>query len=285
VIDYVTGSLGMGKSAYVVREMAQSFITGRAVAGNVRLVDEWAELVAKHNPWLLRGARRGLMAAAVRDLESRYHYADTLEELTWVNLHGKGEKRGVLVLDEAHNELNNRDWQSVESREFLRWVSLLRKLGWRARMISQHADNTDAGARRICQNEIRMVNWKQVATLPVLGVEWLPVPVFLAMTFPTNLPAAVADRSKAKRREVFLLGWWKRLYDTHELFGQALVEDVDDPTTWGLWLPSSPEERRVRADARAAAVAAARAAASGEQSTVRRRRNPARPGRSDARTW
>jgi hypothetical protein len=151
-------------------------------------------------------------------------------------------------------------------------------------IISQHADNTDAGARRICQNEIKLVNWKKVATLPVTGGEWLPVPVFLAQTFPTNLPPNIMRKEKPKRRELFALGWWKRLYDTHELFGETLVEDPDDPLTWGLWLPSPPEERARRAEARAAALAAARAAAADELQTVRRRRNPAR-GRSEARTW
>jgi hypothetical protein len=96
----------MGKSAYAVRAIAQAFITGRAVAGNVNLVEDWAERVARHNPYTLAGRRRGVTAALVKDLRERYHYADTLEELTWAKLHGKGEGRGVLVLDEAHNELN-----------------------------------------------------------------------------------------------------------------------------------------------------------------------------------
>jgi hypothetical protein len=283
VIEYVTGSLGMGKSAYAARAIANSLITGRAVAGNVNLSPDWAERIAKHNPHTFGGLRRGMVSALVRDLELRYHYADTLEELTWVKLHGKGERRGVLVLDEAHNELNNRDWQSVESREFLRWCSLLRKKGWRAMIISQHIDNTDAGARRICQREIKMVNWKQVATVPGIGCEFLPFPIFLALHYPMNMEH-VMKRSKKVRSEFFPLGWWKRLYDTHELFGESLVEDPDDPLTWGLWLPSNPAERDERARQRAAALAAARAAAEGQVQTVRRRRNPAR-GRSEAQTW
>jgi len=271
MIDYVTGSLGMGKSAYAVRAIARCLVTGRAVAGNVRLVDDWSDRIARHNIWTT--GRRSFRREVAEGMERRFHYAETLEELTWMKLHGRGESRGLLVLDEAHNELNNRDWQSVESKEFLRWLSLLRKKGWRALLISQHADNTDAGARRICQNEVRMVNWKKVATLPLLGFEFLPVPLFLALTYPTNLPPQIASRSRPRRREMFPLGWWKRIYDTHELFGETLIESEDDPTSWGLWLPSDPSERIERATARAAAVAAARASAGDELHTVRRRRS------------
>lgn len=276
MIDYVTGSLGMGKSAYAVRTMARAFISGRAVAGNIRLADDWAYRVAKHNPYTF--GRPKFRAEIAKDIENRYHYADTLEELTWVKLHGRGESRGVLVLDEAHNELNNRDWQSLDSRIFLKWLSLLRKKGWRSLLISQHADNTDAGGRRICQTEVRMVNWKKIAKIPIFGMEFLPVPLFLALHFPTNLPPQVADKAKPNRRELFPLGWWKKLYDTHELFGEDLVELIDDPTTWGLWLPSSPEERRRRAEARAAATAAARALLDEEKQTVRRLRSSQRSG-------
>lgn len=261
MIDYVTGTLGEGKSAYGVRAIALSLLQGRAVAGNVHLVDGWAELVAKHNPKV----RKRDKPEFARECERRFHVADSLEELTWLKLRGRGEARGLLVLDEAHNELNNREWASKESKEFLRWLSLLRKKGWRAIIISQHADNTDAGARRLASNEVRMINWQKQTRIPIVGWSPVPWPVFLALTFPCNLPAALFDASKIRRREFFVLGWWRRLYDTHELYGEHDQEDE-----LALWLPSDPRERRARAGARADAIAAARLASEVEGSRRRR---------------
>lgn len=251
MIDYVTGTLGEGKSAYGVRAIALALRQGRAVAGNVHLVPGWAELVAKHNPKVRKHDR----AEYARDLERRFHCADSLEELTWLKLRGRGESRGLIVLDEAHNELNNREWAKESSKEFLRWLSMARKKGWRVIIISQHADNTDAGARRLASNEVRMVNWQKQTRIPIIGWSPVPWPIFLALTFPCNLPAYLFDASKIRRREFFPLGWWRKLYDTHELYGE---DDELDETA--LWLPSDPAERAARAGARADAIAAARLA-------------------------
>jgi hypothetical protein len=262
MIDYVTGTLGEGKSAYGVRAIAHALLQGRAVAGNVHLVPGWSELLAAHNPKVRKRDR----LAYAREVERRFHCADSLEELTWLKLRGRGEARGLLVLDEAHNELNNREWASQSSKEFLRWLSMLRKKGWRAIIISQHADNTDAGARRLASNEIRMVNWKKQTRVPIIGLEPLPWPVFLALTFPCNLPAYLFDASKIRRREFFWLGWWRKLYDTHELYGEN-----DEGDEAALWLPSDPRERAERAGARADAIAAARLASDLADSRGRRR--------------
>jgi hypothetical protein len=231
VIGYLTGTPGQGKTAYTVREISRALLSGRVVVGNVGLVDDWYARMARHNPWALRASTRRAVAL---DLLTRFHYSDDLQELVRCKLFGRGESRGLLVLDEAHNNLNNREWASKESRDFLKWVSSVRHKGWRVLCVSQHADNTDAALRRIADQEIRMVNYKKLLRIPVVGAELLPVPVFRATHFPLNLPPGAIARNARRYRETFVLGWWKRLYDTHEL------RDVDEPGA--IWLPKSVDD-------------------------------------------
>jgi Zonular occludens toxin (Zot) len=228
VIAYLTGTPGMGKTSYATRAIGRALLEGRAVAGNVQLRDDFAEVVARHNFYALSSSSR---RAVARDVRSRFFYTDELEQLTRVKLKGSGEARGLMILDEAHNELNNREWQSSESKAFLRWLSSVRHKGWRVLIVSQHADNTDKGARRIADREIRMVNLKQVITLPFVGAELLPWPVFRAYHYRLNEGELRRANGAAKRvrRETFLLGWWRRLFDTHEL------ADEDEPGA--IWLP------------------------------------------------
>jgi hypothetical protein len=250
-IQYVTGPLGSGKSFYAVRQIARALLSGKVVFGNVELVDGWSKIMARHNRYVRFSAKR--RAEYELDLESRYLFVPEIERMTKVKIHGLGEGRAVLVLDEAHNDLNNRDWQSTESKEFLRWLSLVRKKGANTYIISQHKDNTDAGARRIATTQIQVVNYKQITRVPVLDIALCPIPVFRAFCFLNNdaMPAGVA-KSKPLWRKWYFLNWTKNLYGTHQLFGEI----DDDPDA--IWLPRTIEE--VRSDRET--VARARALAS-----------------------
>jgi hypothetical protein len=261
----VTGPLGSGKSFFAVRKMAQALVRGRAVFGNVELRPGWEAIVARHNPYIRYGSRKAREEYEV-DLLRRYHYEPSLERLTKVRLHGRGEGRGLLVLDEAHNDLNNRDWQSTQSKEFLRWLTLVRKKGIVVYIVSQHRANTDAGARRIATTMIQVVNYKQVTRIPVLGVSLLPVPVFRAFCF-LNEESSVKGQGREKPlwKEIYTLTWHRRLYGTTQLFG----EDEDEPDA--IWLPRPRAE--VEAE-RAARVAAASESAEGARRRLGRRAAP-----------
>jgi hypothetical protein len=240
VIYYVTGPLGSGKSYYAARKTARALLEGRVVIGNLELNEGWEKVVAAHNPWCRFSRKR--RAWYESDLLRRYAFEPSLEAMTRLRVRGRGEGRALLVIDEAHNDLNNRDWMRQESREFLRWLTLARKKGFTVYVLSQHKDNTDAGARRIATAQIQLVNWRQVARIPILGVPLLPWPLFLAIARHNSeaYPTGVL-RERPLWREFFPLGWHRHIYGTHQLFGET---DADD----AVWLPLPPGQRYVPVD-------------------------------------
>lgn len=237
-INYVTGPLGSGKSYYAIRKVARGLLAGKVVFGNVELTPQWPEIIARHNPYARFMGRRARREYAI-ELRTRYFYSPDLSKLTHVKIHGSGEGRALLILDEAHNDLNNRDWQKEESKEFLRWLSLARKKGLHTFILSQHAMNTDAGARRIATVMISLLNWQQLTRVPVFGTNFLPWPFFLAIA---RLNDDAFDKSMRREkplyREFFPLGWPRKLYGTHQMFGEI----DDDPEA--IWLPRPISEVR-----------------------------------------
>jgi len=138
-----------------------------------------------------------------------------------------------MIIDEAHNELNNREWEEKNQKTALRKLTLARKRGWEVYLISQHKDNTDAAARRIATVEIRLINWRQFTRVPLMGTPLLPFHLFLAQAFPANQPANVVSARKVMFRELFRVGWYANLYDTFEDFDGG----VDDEDEASIWLP------------------------------------------------
>lgn len=236
MIEYVTGVLGSGKSLYGARETAHALQSGRVVASNMRLRENWPELVLKHSAlWWTSGRRE--RREMVENLRGHYHYEPDLSKLVSTRIHGFGERRGLMILDEAHNDINNRGWAKDNQQMFLRKLSLARKRGWRVLLLSQHKDNTDVSARRIAMCETRLVNWQQLLRVPAIGVQLLPFPLFLAITRTLNTDAQVTgkreDQGMILGRQLFRVSWYGRLYDTFEDYG--IVDDEDDMNA--VWLP------------------------------------------------
>lgn len=231
MIYYVTGPLGAGKTTYGARKLGRAFLEGRVVASNIKLPPDWSLIVAKHFPgwWRMKDSARQSLRA---ELERRYAWEPDMNALVRAKIHGKGEGRGVMLIDEAHLVMNNRSWEKDEQNEFIGELAHARKRGWTVYIIAQHADNTDVAARRIATANIQLLNWRQLTRMPLLGTPMLPVPLFLAMAFPLNGTKGVVNTNKVLFREVFTLGWTKRLFDTT----QELFEDDDDDSN-RIWLP------------------------------------------------
>src|SRR5205807_4703441 len=108
---------------------------GKCVATNVQLTDGWEERAAKAN-WVRRFIP-GRVRHTIESYRRRTHITGNLDELLSVRLDGKGESRGVMVLDEAHTWCNARSWKDGDRARLVRWFSAHRHLGWDVYLITQ----------------------------------------------------------------------------------------------------------------------------------------------------
>lgn len=210
-LNYVTGPMGAGKSLYGVRRIVLAVCNANYAVTNVELLPGWADRVAFHVAPHRGKAKRSRMADK---LLRHYVYDESLQDAMRYRLPGRGEGRGVFVWDESHNDLNNRNWRDEGRSAILEWGTQLRKLGFVGYLLSQHADNTDAALRRVCNFQVRLQNQKEQTRF--LGMRVTPWPLFLAAWFPTNIP--LTSKVAPMRVERYFLGWHRHLYDTHGLY-------------------------------------------------------------------
>lgn len=217
MIVLVTGPPGAGKSYYAIRKVADAIERGKCVATNVELAPDWAERIARRNPvrWLIPGRRQ----AIAREYRRRVCVSQDLEELLSIRLAGRGEGRGVMVLDEAHSWLNSRLWSSEDRLRLVRFFSRHRKLGWDVYLITQSADMIDKQVRVLFEYHVHLRNLRKAR---LFGVPVSPVNLFVAIW---AWHAAGGARLKT---EVYLLGWQRRLYNTYQVLFEADEEVEGD---------------------------------------------------------
>jgi hypothetical protein len=210
-LNFVTGPMGAGKTLYAVRRIVEAVSTGQYVVTNVELREGWEDVVARRMSRLNRGRRRDL----VTRLGQRYVYEDDLQAAMRYRLAGDGEARGVFVWDEGHNDLNNRSWRDDGRADVLRWATQLRKLGFVGYLLSQHADNTDAALRRVCNFHVKLQNQREQTR--AFGMRITPVALFLAYWYPAHLGLS-GQKIPPTKVERYFLDWHRHLYDTFGLY-------------------------------------------------------------------
>ncbi len=222
MIAAVEGPPGNGKSFYAIRKAAMALAEGKVVATNVELAPDAFDRIAARNP-LRRGESRRRRAD---ELRRHCLVTDDLAELFSLRLRGRGESRGVMVLDEAHNWMNARSWSADDRASIVRFFTQHRKLGWDVYLITQDVEMIDRQVRGLAEYVVTLRNLKRA--------KWGGIPVS-----PVNLFLAVwrwhAIGRTVVKRELFPLDWTKDLYDTHQL-SHGLTEDNDG----ALWLPREP---------------------------------------------
>ena len=229
VITLVTAPPGGGKSYYSIRRVADALMEGKPVAGNVELSEDWVRRIARRNWvfWLRPFKRREF----IRHAQDRYHFTEDLEELFRLRLPGKGEGRGRMVLDEAHNWMNARSWSAEDRKAIVKFFSQHRKLGWEVDLIAQHPEMIDKQVRNLCEYIVYLRNLKKASWG---GVRLFPFNLFLAIT------CWHASKRVVVKRELFRLTWRKDLYDT-EATSHGLRHD--DAEGGIIPFPSPPEDR------------------------------------------
>lgn len=222
MIVLVTGPPGAGKSFYAVRKIGQALDAGKPVATNIDLAADATERVARAN--VFRRVVPGRRARRADLLTRSVHVSSDLHELTRIRLRGKGEGRGVMVLDEAGGWLNARDWNDPARKPVLEWFRKHRKYGWDVYLLVQDEEQLDKHVRKLFEYHVHLRNLRRMR---LLGVSIVPVNLFLALWTWHGLQS-----TNVVRREVYRLSWHRHLYDTTQVdFGT-----VDAPADV-LWLP------------------------------------------------
>lgn len=215
-----------------IRQVGEALAERKPVAGNVRLEDGWERIFVRHYwPYWFRPLRRRWFLQHGAEL---YHHTEDLEELFRIRLAGKGESRGLMLLDEAHNWMNARSWTAEDRKAIVKFFSQHRKLGWDVDLIAQHPEMIDKQVRNLCEYIVYLRNFKKTA--------------FLGIGFPINLFLAVTTWHASQRvvikRQVMRLSWHRHLYDTNETYGGLVGDDAEGGA---IWLPSPPAERMAAA--------------------------------------
>src|ERR1051326_883272 len=188
-LTYVTGPMGAGKTYFGVRKITQAIFSGKYVITNIRLLPGWAQRMARHTPqvWFAPWTYR----KRVRYYTALYIFEEDLTQVIRYRVPRDHRKEGrvLMVWDEAHNDLNHRNWQERQKANaaedggdvMLRWATQMRKLGFVGYLLSQSAENTDAVLRRICTYEVRLRDQKELVR--IMGLK-LPFHFFLALWVP-----------------------------------------------------------------------------------------------------
>jgi Zonular occludens toxin (Zot) len=242
----VTGPLGSGKSYYGVRKAVEALEQGKVVVTNFRMTPEWTDRVVDRHPlrWVIPGRRRKLKAKWARSVL----VVPDLKTLLRVRLEGQGEKRGVVVIDEAHVFMNARSWRDEDRMELVEWASASRKLGFEVYLITQDLQSLDRQVRDRLTYHVTLRNLKQ---FKVAGIPIVPFNFFIAIwQFHTAAKAIV-------KREAYRLSWMAKLYDTMDLGAFGSLMNPEDAIRLPSAAPSEPPQAASAASATSAAGAAA----------------------------
>jgi Zonular occludens toxin (Zot) len=267
VIALIVGPPGSGKSYTSVALIAEALRSGRPVATNIELSEDWPERVARTYP-LARFRGEAWRARKATELRRLVHISSELSDLFRVRLAPclkcssckrsrtcRKEGRGVMVLDEAHNWMNARTWDSdgesdskkeaVQRRlKVVRFFSQHRKLGWTVHLITQDENNVDRQVRTLFECLVRLRNLRN---FKVMGIRPIPVNLFLAI-WQWNDPSKSILRRETRRLNRRVAG----LYDSMAL-SHGIEDDAGDP----LWLPHPPGHGPAGAGPPAASAAGA----------------------------
>lgn len=225
MITAVTGTPGAGKGIYCVRKCVAALESGKVLVTNVPFVADWTHQVAYHH--FVRRAIPGRRAKLAREFASRVLYIETLEELQRIRVKGDDEGRWIVVIDEAGDFLDSRNWRAEGRTEQVGWFNKHRHYGADVYLVVQDLENIDRQVRSKAEYETTLRNLRR---MKFCGVPLAPFNLFLAITRWNDRARSVA------KRESYVLNWTKDLYRTH-----GAVDMYGAPPD-ALWLPRAPDD-------------------------------------------
>lgn len=189
-INFVTGTLGSGKSYFAMRYVREYLAAGKIVACNFDLRgDFWRS-------WMPKKVRREpdiVQWQWMRNCRLRALRYDVPEDLYDYRLPGEGEDRGLLVIDEGGLRMNSRAWQERKSADKEKYGKTagaavkslelyinMRKLGWSCLILAHSQKQLDNQVQDLGGAIIRLRNFQRVK-MPLVGVPLSKHPKFLAI--------------------------------------------------------------------------------------------------------
>lgn len=138
MISCYEGLPGSGKSYDAVKKLLVNLKTGRRVLTNIDgLQNEHQRTVIKHYTDFDDIALDNTLV----------HMDDEQTTEFWKH----SEKGDLIVIDEAQNYFNSRDWQTVTNRELGKWAALHRHLGIDVVFITQNMAGIESSVRRLVE--------------------------------------------------------------------------------------------------------------------------------------
>ena len=238
MITVLQGSLGSGKSATCTAMALDHLKKGGVVASNFKLVDGWADELAKHS-------FTGMFFPDLRHENALSHYerhfhVNSLSAVKAINpkslavrelktVEGKyQEGQGLLILDECQLIFNSRKWE--KNMDWIEFFTQSRKLGWDVLLVAHTVDMIDSQIRPLIEFEARFRNLQRVR-IPVVGLPLCPFPCFAIVYRYAGLGPGASNVAKKDIAPLPL--WAARLYDSLQVFGRDQWGSSDLPSKCG----------------------------------------------------
>lgn len=185
-INFVTGTLGSGKSYFAMKYVRDYIAEGKVVACNFDLQGDWWKT------WMPKKVRRlpeSEQWAWQRDARERALRFDVPEDMYDYRLPGEGEDRGLLIIDEGGLRMNSRAWQERKTRDIAKYGTAvkslelyinMRKLGWSCMILAHSQKQLDNQVQDLGGAIVRLRNFQRVK-MPLVGISLSKRPKFLAI--------------------------------------------------------------------------------------------------------
>ena len=208
MIELYEGKMGSGKTLSAVQRILEYLAAGGQVSTNIELKVPACQQYCLDTFGVVFSCFSLIIFERGKVAEFFHHVPS-----------GTPEKPGLVVVDEAQEFFNARDWKK-QGREFLSFLWQSRKLCVDIIFISQHCNNLDKQAVRLLQYiwaHRNMRSW----IMPGLGLHW-PLPQILRCQYDFN------------GRDLLQKKWWwidKRLFKCYDTY--QLVRKINLPVRCG----------------------------------------------------